>query len=288
MTLHSNPGCTISNTGAFSGQMTTPNCDIHAPGQFANAGCQISSHDTASYGTGFNANGGGVYATEWTGDAISIWFFPRGVIPGDVSSGNPNPSGWGKPVAKFEDECDIGQHFREHNIIFDITFCGDWAGNVWGQDSVCSSKSTSCQAFVQDNPGAFTDAYWQVNSLTVYQSNGEAINRMTPNESAGISVLASSQAVSSAVPLSTETSSTTSAAVASSALASSPAPTSTPAPTPAPTTLATSTQKPKYKTVSALQWNHLGSSSPGQPAGSKEKRSTHARHLLKRQHKAHP
>lgn len=295
MTLHTNSGCTISNTGAFTGQLSTPNCDVNAPGQYANAGCGIASHDTATYGTGFNANGGGVYATEWTSDAISIWFFPRGAIPSDLSSGNPDPSGWSKPAAKFEGGCKIDEHFQNHNIIFDMTFCGDWAGNVWGQDSVCSSKASTCQAFVQNNPGAFTDAFWQVNSLKVYQSNGQEVKKLISTESANSVAAASSQAVSSAAPVSAETSITTQGASTTAEIASttttvaSTTPTSipTPTPTPAPTTMATSAQQPRYKTVSALQWDQFGSSSHGQPAGAKERRSGHAKHLLRHQHKAH-
>jgi hypothetical protein len=283
MTLHTSAGCTISNTGAFSGTTTTPNCDVNAPGQYANAGCQIASHDTATYGTGFNENGGGVYATEWTSDAISIWFFPRGAIPGDLSSGSPNPSGWGKPSAKFEGGCDIDQHFKDHNIIFDVTFCGDWAGNVWGQDPVCSSKASSCEAFVQDDPGAFTDAFWQVNSLKVYQSNGQGVNRMMSIESAASGAAGSSQAVSSPESIPAETSTTPAIEAESTTPPSTPSPT----PTPAPTTLATSTQMSKFKTVSALQAGQFGSSSHGQPAGANERRNGHAKHLLQHQNKAH-
>ena len=285
MTLHTNAGCTISNTGAFSGQLATPNCDVQAPGQFTNAGCSIASHDTATYGTGFNANGGGVYATEWTSDAISIWFFQRGSIPGDLSSNNPNPSGWGKPIAKFEGGCDIDQHFRNHNIIFDITFCGDWAGNVWGQDSVCASKASSCQAFVQNNSGEFTDTFWQVNYLKVYQSVAGAVIASTANESAYGSAVASSQVVSSGAPVATEMSTTAALEGESTMPLVIPAP--TPAPDAALTTLTTSGPKPEYKTVSALQWSQFGRLSHGQPAGAKEKRSEHAKHLLKHQHKAH-
>jgi hypothetical protein len=279
MTLHTNAGCTITNNGQFTGQMTTPNCDVNAPGQFTNAGCQIASHDTATYGAGFNANGGGVYATEWTSSAISMWFFRRGSIPGDLSSGNPNPANWGNPTAKFSGSCNIDQHFQNHNIIFDLTFCGDWAGNVWGSDPVCKSKASSCQAFVQNNPSAFTDSFWQVNSLKVYQSNG-AVSKSIVAESSSSGAAAVSVAVSSASSAPKAISSTSAFQVQSTAAAS------TPAPTPAPTTLATSAQKPQYKTVSALQWNQFGSGSHGQPVA-KEKRSGHAKHLLKHQHKAY-
>lgn len=52
--------------------------------------------------------------------------------------------------------------------VFDTTFCGDWAGAVWGSGS-CASKAASCTDFVANNPGAFRDAYWRINSLKVYR-----------------------------------------------------------------------------------------------------------------------
>ena len=54
--------------------------------------------------------------------------------------------------------------------VFDITFCGDWAGDVWSSSS-CASLSSSCNAYVQDNPSAFADTYWIINSLQVYQQS---------------------------------------------------------------------------------------------------------------------
>lgn len=132
MALHTRAGCSITNTGTFSGTIATSNCDVNAPGQPANAGCGIGSYDTATYGAGFNAVGGGVYATEWTSNAISIWFFRRGQIPGDINSGNPNPASWGRPLARFEGSCRIDDFFRDNNIIFDVTYCGDWAGELGG------------------------------------------------------------------------------------------------------------------------------------------------------------
>ena len=117
MTLHTDDGCSISNTGNFSGSIATSNCYVDAVGQSANAGCQITSGDSATYGTGFNSNGGGVYATEWTSDAISIWFFPRGSIPPDITSGSPDPSGWSAPQASFSGSCDIDEHFQNQQIV---------------------------------------------------------------------------------------------------------------------------------------------------------------------------
>ena len=128
MTLHTGPGCSISNDGLFSGSITTPNCYVNAPGQGTNAGCQITTTNSQSYGTGFNANGGGVYATEWTSEHINIYFFPRGSIPGDVASGNPDPSTWGTALASFSGGFEIDSFFQNQQIvrgplIFSIPTC---------------------------------------------------------------------------------------------------------------------------------------------------------------------
>ncbi|KAL8718322.1 MAG: hypothetical protein Q9181_008219 [Wetmoreana brouardii] len=114
---------------------------------------------------------------EWTSGAINIWYFPRDHgLPSDVLGPNPNPSAWGTATASFAggSGCDIDQHFMNNNIVFDTTFCGDWAGAVWGQDSTCSALAGSCQDYVQNHPEAFAEAYWTVNSLKVYQDNGNA------------------------------------------------------------------------------------------------------------------
>lgn len=45
---------------------------------------------------------------------------------------------------------------------------GDWAGGVWSQTPQCSNQASSCQDYVQNNPGAFAGAYWTINSLKVF------------------------------------------------------------------------------------------------------------------------
>lgn len=77
MTLHTGPGCSISKESEMQGYVSTDNCDVNAFGQSNNQGCQIKTDDDRTYGTGFNNNGGGVYATEITADFINIFFFPR-------------------------------------------------------------------------------------------------------------------------------------------------------------------------------------------------------------------
>lgn len=171
LTLHTSDGCSIDGDG-FSGSLTTSNCYVNAEGQSNNQGCSISASDSNTYGAGFNANNGGVYATEITSDYISIWFFPRGSIPSDIEGDNPSPSSWGQPLAHFEGSCDIPSKFYDMELTFDTTFCGDWAGGVWSESCAASTGVDSCTDYVANNGGAFTEAYWTVNALKVYQLSG--------------------------------------------------------------------------------------------------------------------
>lgn len=116
MTLHTSDGCSINNSG-FSGSLSTSNCYVEASGQSSNAGCAITDSSTQSYGNGFNSADGGVYATEWTSSAINVYFWPNSSVPSDITSGNPDPSGWGTPAAKFAGNCDIDSHFNNLQIV---------------------------------------------------------------------------------------------------------------------------------------------------------------------------
>ncbi|KAF1830405.1 mixed-linked glucanase precursor [Decorospora gaudefroyi] len=164
ITLHTAPGCTPSvGPGGELGTRIT-NSDCGAGGGFT--GCGVKSPSATSYGTAFNANGGGVYATLWTSSGIKVWYFATRDIPGNIRSGNPDPNSWGTPVANFAG-CNFDAMFRDLNIVFDVTFCGDWAGGVWSSDS-CSQINPSCNAYVAGQPQSFYDTYWLVNSVKVY------------------------------------------------------------------------------------------------------------------------
>ncbi|KAI5777677.1 concanavalin A-like lectin/glucanase domain-containing protein [Geopyxis carbonaria] len=166
--LHTSDGCTVSGSGQ-TGQVLTTNCYVSAPNQSSNQGCASHDNRANSYGGAFNSNGGGVYAMEWNSDFIKVWFFPRGSIPADALAGNPEPANWGTPVAMYQGSCNINSKFNAHRIIFNITFCGDWAGSVWGS-SGCQSRAATCNEYVAANPGAFSEAYFRVNSLKVWSS----------------------------------------------------------------------------------------------------------------------
>ena len=178
--VHTTSGCSISDTGLFSGTITAPNCDVNAAGQPTNAGCSITTSDTLSFGDGFNAQQGGAYATEYKSDSISIYFFPRSSIPSDIASGSPDPSSWGKPHAYFGSPCNMGQFVKQQQIVINTAFCGDWASGVWSTDSVCSAKASSCQDYVQNNPSAFQETYWSINNLKVYSGSGSGGGQPAP------------------------------------------------------------------------------------------------------------
>ena len=93
--------------------------------------------------------GGGVYAHLWDNTGISVWFFSRGSIPGDISSGNPDPSSWGQALAVFpnSDSCQTTKHFHDHTIVINTSLCGDWAGNAFNDGGKCTG---SCDAWVAD------------------------------------------------------------------------------------------------------------------------------------------
>ena len=120
ITLHTSAGCNFESTGSLStSTLSTTNCNAGS----GDDGCSFSTAATNGFGTGFNGQGGGVYAMEWTASVIQVWFFPRSSIPKDIAAGNPDPTGWGTPTASFSGDCNITNHFLDHNIVFDTTFC---------------------------------------------------------------------------------------------------------------------------------------------------------------------
>jgi len=160
VTLHTKTGCTMAAARDMSGTVKSTNCDANING---NAGCGVLLSKDNSYGDSFNKQTGGVYAMERTDTFIKVWYFPRSSVPADTLSGSPNPCGWGQPDAVFPLGASCGSDFfGGQNIIFNIAFCGDWAGAVFNPG--CSG---SCTDFVANNPQAFRESYWLINSLRV-------------------------------------------------------------------------------------------------------------------------
>lgn len=142
----------------------------------SNGGCDANDHRNNSFGSGFNFNGGGVYAMEWTNSYVKIWFFPRQSVPsgehGPLGS-RPEPSGWGTPATVFRSSgnggCDMSKHFRNQKLIINTTFCGKWAIGTW-ESSGCKASTghSTCEDYVRNNPGAFGNAFWTFKSIKTY------------------------------------------------------------------------------------------------------------------------
>lgn len=182
MTLHTTKNCNMDRKRKMSGTNINSGC---YNGTNENAGCGVYGKQN-TYGAGFNAAGGGVYAMEWRDAGIRIWFFERNSLPSDLSaaidvSGNtssssnsttvaPDPSGWGEAMADFPGtDCDISSHFRNQSIIANIDLCGNWAGKETVYNGLDSCPGT-CTDYVATNYSAFTNAYWEFNSFRVFQA----------------------------------------------------------------------------------------------------------------------
>jgi len=158
----------LDTNATFTGTILTDNgqnrtnCDANLND---NSGCDTVEWSRASYGPYFDAQGGGILAMKWDENDISIWSFYRAAIPTDVAAGTPNPSSWGVPSARLTNTlCNIPQFFVNHTIVFDITFCGQWAGNSYAT----SGCPGTCPERLMD-PTNFVNATWSINSLKVYR-----------------------------------------------------------------------------------------------------------------------
>ncbi|KAL8292687.1 hypothetical protein RQP46_001299 [Phenoliferia psychrophenolica] len=163
MTLHTTSGCTLAQPMAATGDVLVENCDGAVNG---NTGCGVLDTSTKSYGSAFNAVGGGVFAMHWDAYGISIWSFERSKIPADISAGYPAFDNWGQPSANWASSTCSMDHFGDQTLVFDITLCGDWASAV----PLPAGISGTCMSNVQ-NPANYDNALFEINSVKVYSPN---------------------------------------------------------------------------------------------------------------------
>ena len=121
ISAHTADGCFLdpADTDMFTGKQRNSDCEIGS----ANVGCGYDppASDASSYGDGFNAVNGGVYAMLWDSDFIRVWHFARGNIPSDIVDKKPEPEGWGLPQALFGgSKCDVDTYFKNMNIVLNI------------------------------------------------------------------------------------------------------------------------------------------------------------------------
>lgn len=102
---------------------------------------------------------------------------------------------WGRPSAFFANTanssasaavlasgngsvCQMPNYFDEHEIIINLSLCGDWAGETFGY-SGCAARynNVTCETFVRNNPSAFTDARWEIDYLRIYDNAASGASR---------------------------------------------------------------------------------------------------------------
>ncbi|KAH9987105.1 concanavalin A-like lectin/glucanase domain-containing protein [Russula vinacea] len=146
--LHTEPGCTAVNA------VQTNKLE---------RGVRRGGPDPNSYGAAFAAAGGGVFVTEFAETGISIWFFSRANIPSSLqgNASSVDTSTLGKPVSNYPSgHCNIDQFFRAQNLIFDITLCGDFAGDPQVFAQTCSGICYN--DYVIGSPSNYDNAYFEV------------------------------------------------------------------------------------------------------------------------------
>ncbi|QKX59701.1 uncharacterized protein TRUGW13939_06841 [Talaromyces rugulosus] len=167
LSLHTSNACTMTGSD-FTG--TNPRTDCSLSG---NTGCGVQGTD-AQFGEDFNSAGGGVYVLSLQ-DSLKVWVFQRSDIPADITSGSPDPSGWGQPLLDLESTsgCDIASNFIDQSVIFNIDFCGanGAGGQEWTDWTDCSTKTetSTCNAYVAANPSVYEETYFSINSIKLYQ-----------------------------------------------------------------------------------------------------------------------
>lgn len=159
----------------------TANCNHHEH----RSGC-AALLPAGTAGPRFNSDGGGAYAIVWDEQGIRFYFWSKscGGIPKDLECGSPSPKSWGKPMYRI----DFGNYCRPSlfgplHMVINLSFCGTWAGTSEGFAS-CSAKSQgkTCDDFVRGHPEAFTEAYWKIRSVKVYQLPNHVMADVPPLE----------------------------------------------------------------------------------------------------------
>ncbi|RGP59696.1 hypothetical protein FSPOR_11133 [Fusarium sporotrichioides] len=188
MSAHTAEGCMLDPTDAnlFSGIRRNLDCGVGTN----NVGCGFNppESDTSSYGDGFNAVGGGVYAMEWDSEYISIWHFPRGAIPADIEAKRPDPRKWGLPQSLFGGaKCNVDEYFNDMKLVLNINFCGDYGEGTWANSEVCKALAPTCREYVANNPTAFREAYFDVSYIDVYTRLGGDTPTVLPSSASEVS-----------------------------------------------------------------------------------------------------
>ncbi|KAI0746933.1 concanavalin A-like lectin/glucanase domain-containing protein [Daedaleopsis nitida] len=171
MAIHTTEGCFYNNDPTI----TASNCT-------AGPGCTVHEQKPNSFGAGFAAAGGGVWATQFDVAGIYIWFWNRADVPEQLNQNTSvlDISSWGKPSASYPvtPECDLTKYFTPQQIVLDIALCGDWAGVDSIYERTCDG---TCHVSGPGSP-AYDNAYFEINYVRAY-TTGPPLPSPTPSSS---------------------------------------------------------------------------------------------------------
>ncbi|GAA5827999.1 hypothetical protein JCM11251_005684 [Rhodosporidiobolus azoricus] len=181
MSVHTGAGCWAGSTGYSGNPMMGDdpkalNCGAE---ETSSQGCGFRTAENNTAGIGANFERDGVYVLEWSSAGIKSWFFPRADIPSDITSQNPDPSSWGKPVMFIDaGSCEPSTYFGPQTWVLNTQICGTWpSGVVWSTDNAYAGDSGSCQAdtgyatcedYALAETQDFKHAYWRVGYFRVF------------------------------------------------------------------------------------------------------------------------
>ncbi|KIJ64383.1 glycoside hydrolase family 16 protein [Hydnomerulius pinastri MD-312] len=182
MALHTQPGCSHTTPQNQVGSSILNDCST-------GSGCTVAETKQNSYGSGFAAASGGVFAAQFDTSGIYIWFWSRADLPDSVkqaaTSSIADTSSWGAPSAAYpSSSCDISKFFGAQQLVIDITLCGDWAGVQSVYQSTCHTTPTgNCTADNIWGPGSprYDDAYFELQSIRVFSAASPSASSGSPS-----------------------------------------------------------------------------------------------------------
>ncbi|EMD31034.1 glycoside hydrolase family 16 protein [Gelatoporia subvermispora B] len=189
-TLHTGGSCTMPANRTQKGTAKNNDCRFSSGRTSGYSGCTVASPYSSTYGPTFNANGGGYYVLERTPEAISVWFWSRNdkSVPASIKDGSHtiDTTSWNSPpIAYFlsSPSCDLSANMKSHSIIINTMLCGPWAGSRF--DALGIQGTCIDADYVNDNPSAFKDAYWDIAALRIYlkSSDPSYVSLMAPTPS---------------------------------------------------------------------------------------------------------
>ncbi|KAF2641542.1 hypothetical protein P280DRAFT_426200 [Massarina eburnea CBS 473.64] len=169
--------CALEDRNKGTGTVMGRDCwisldGVSDSGEAAKRGCKTQAPE-GTFGEEFNRKGGGVWGLQLETDGIRAWYFPRDNVPKDLATGSPDPEAWGKPVMEFgPGTCDVGAAWKKMRIIFNITFCGGWAGGAWGEKCREKTGYAKCEDYVGKHAEAFDEVHFLINSVKVFTRAG--------------------------------------------------------------------------------------------------------------------